>query len=69
MHNCLVEMAVANIATALVHRKGITEKAALRQVYGSGFYTRLQNPKSGLSVESDAAQIDLFLADSLVKVK
>jgi len=57
----LVEMAVANIATALVRRKGISEKAALRQVYRSDFYTRLQNPKSGLFVESDAAQIDMFL--------
>jgi len=61
MFNGLVEMAVANVATALVRRKGISEKAALRQVYRSDFYMRLQNPKSGLYVESDAAQVCLFM--------
>lgn len=64
LFNSLVEMSVANIASALVRRKGMTEKEALRQVYRSGFYTRLQNPKSGLVVESDAAQISLFLGET-----
>jgi len=58
---CLVEMAVANVAAALVSRKGLSEKESLRQVYRSGFYGRLQNPKSGLYIESDAAQVDIFL--------
>lgn len=58
-------MAVANIAATLVRRKGISEKAALRQIYHSDFYTRLNNPKSGLCVESDAAQFDLFEAASV----
>jgi len=60
MFSMLAETAVADLATALVRRRKMTECEALEAVYGSAFYQKLLNPKTGLVLESPAALFDLF---------
>ncbi|MBQ3290192.1 MAG: hypothetical protein IJH50_12350 [Kiritimatiellae bacterium] len=57
----LVEKAVVEISLALVKRMKLSEKEALREVYHSGFYRKLLNPKTALVTESRASQVYLYM--------
>ena len=57
----LVEKAVSEIALALVKKMKVSEKEALREVYRSNFYKKLQNPKTALVTESRASQVYLYM--------
>ena len=59
----MVEDAVGNLAIALTRRERLAEKDALKAVYHSDFYRRLQNPKSGLYFESSASLVHLFMKE------
>lgn len=58
----VLEEITTQLATWLMEERGLDVKEALRQVYGSKFYAKLQDPSTGLMSQSDA-----YLYDTLCR--
>jgi hypothetical protein len=59
----LVEGIVSDMALWLVQEQGLTLEQALRCIYNSKTFEKLQNPSTGLYTESSAYNYDFLLSE------